>query len=221
MKMLSRLTLAGAVAVLALGTQASAGTTTVYTVGVLGVPGVDTGLVLTTGMSVTVTATGSLCPGTGTCYGPDGTTSKDTTTSSYGGFTLPGAPAYGLLGQVGNGPWVQVGSGPMTLSGTGDLRFAVNDDYWPDNAGSFTITVTADTGTPSVGDCWPGNGYGDTNHSHTGPPPKNSTGCWPGNGYGDTNHDHTGPPGQSGKSSPSAGTNGSGGQQGNGHHGKP
>src|SRR5262245_38075910 len=103
MTMLRRLTLIGTIAVLAFATQASAGTSTVYTLGVLGVPGVDTGLVLKKGMRVTVTATGSFCPGTGTCYGPDGTKSVDTTTTAYGGYVRPGAPAYGLIGQVGTG----------------------------------------------------------------------------------------------------------------------
>lgn len=110
------LTLVGATILLVLAAQgnAAAPTTTVtsvYTVGSLTVPGVDTGLVLN-GSSVTVTATGTFCPGTGYCVGPDGTLSVNTTQSAFGGFVLPGAPAYGLVGRVGIGPWVQVGSGP-------------------------------------------------------------------------------------------------------------
>jgi hypothetical protein len=57
---------------------------------------------------------------------------------------------------------VQVGSGPTTLSGTGELVFAVNDDLFWDNAGSFTVTVSYE--------CWPGWGYGDEKHTHCGPP---------------------------------------------------
>ena len=136
--------------------------TTTYTVGSGSVPGVDTGLVLQ-GQSVTVTAAGSVCPfGDGFCPGPAGYATWDTTSSSFGGFVLPGAPAWGLVGRVGSGPWMQVGTGPTVLGGTGLLVFAVNDDLFGDNSGSFTVTVSYA--------CWPGWGYGDVNHDHCGPP---------------------------------------------------
>lgn len=167
------------------------GGTSVYTVDALTVPGVDTGLVVAGGMSVTATATGAVCPfGSGFCVGPDGYSSWDTTQSSYGGFVLPTAPAWGLVARVGSGPWVTVGSGPTTLSGTGDLVFAVNDDLFGDNTGSFTVTVTVSYA------CFPGWGYGDTNHPHVAPPGVLDT-CYPGHGYGDANHVHAGPPGHS------------------------
>lgn len=136
----------------------------VYTVGSTTVPGVDTGLVLKQGVPVTVTGAGSVCPfgASGPCYGPGGNPSWDTTVSGFGGFVLPGAPAWGLVGRVGNGPWVQVGPGPTTLSGAGALVFAVNDDLFVDNRGSFTVTVSYT--------CFPGWGYGDKNHVHCGPP---------------------------------------------------
>lgn len=163
--------------------------TSVYTVGALTVPGVDTGLMVGGAMSVTATATGAVCPfGGGFCVGPDGYSLWDTTQSSYGGFVLPGAPAWGLVARVGSGPWVTVGSGPTTLSGTGDLVFAVNDDMFRDNTGSFTVTVTVSYA------CFPGWGYGDANHPHAGPPGLLDT-CYPGHGYGDVNHLHAGPPG--------------------------
>ena len=185
--------------------QAGAGgptSSSVYTVGGLAVPGVSTGLVLRQGQTVTVTATGAVCPfGDSYCPGPDGTSAQDTTGTSFGGFPLPGAPAWGLIGRVGTGPWVQIGSGPTTLSGTGALVFAVNDDLLADNAGSFTVTVSYA--------CRPGWGYGDKNHAHCGPPglatkagtpeaPQGDT-CRPGWGNGDANHDHCGPPGLVGK----------------------
>jgi hypothetical protein len=152
---------------LALAAQAgAAGPTTVsntYTVGGGSVPGASTGLVLTSGMTVTVTASGAVCPFGGSfCPGPDGYAPWDTTASSYGGFPLSGGPAWGLVGRVGSGPWVQVGAGPTKLSGTGELVFAVNDDLLVDNAGSFAVTVSYS--------CWPGWGYGDRNHTHCGPP---------------------------------------------------
>jgi hypothetical protein len=165
-------------------------TSAVYTVGGLAVPGVDTGLVLGAGTSVTVTATGAVCvSGSSMCPGPDGTSAVDTTNTSYGGYPLPGAPAYGLIARAGDGPWVQVGSGPTTLTGPGDLVLAVNDDYLPDNTGSFAVTVTLSYAY------FPGWGHGDVNHAHVGPPGLLDS-CYPGHGFGDANHTHAGPPGQ-------------------------
>ena len=172
--------------VLAQGTAAAPSTTasSVYTVGSSTSPGADTGLVLTGGLTVTATATGAFCPfGNSFCVGPDGYPSINTTQSSFGGFVLPGAPAWGLVGRVGGGLWVQVGSGPTTISGTGDLVFAVNDDLWSDNAGSFTVTVSYS--------CQRRSDFGACGQ------PADSSACYPGNGYGDANHDHSGPPGRS------------------------
>ncbi|MCZ7589784.1 MAG: hypothetical protein M5U27_13205 [Gaiella sp.] len=192
--------MATAVAVVAVALVAQAGAagpTTVsstYTVSSDGVPGASTGLVLTAGMSVTVAASGTVCPfGGGLCPGPDGYAPWDTTTSLYGGFVLPGAPAWGLVGKVGSGPWAQVGSGPTTLQGTGELVLAVNDDLFSDNTGSFTVTVSYS--------CWPGWGWGDENHTHCGPPGlegKDVPGAGTpsnGNAYG---HDDGDPPAQPG-----------------------
>lgn len=130
-----------------------------YTVDGLTIPGAETGFVVKPGLPVTVTAAGAVCPfgWNDFCPGPDGY-AFDTTTSSFGAFTLPGAPAWGLVGRVGDGPWTQIGSGPTTLTGSGLLVFAINDDLLVDNIGTFTATVTYT--------CHPGNGYGDKNHYH-------------------------------------------------------
>lgn len=206
-----------AIALVAAAQAGAAGPTTVsstYTVGGLAVPGVNTGLVVQQGQVVTVTATGGVCPfGDSYCPGPDGNTAVDTTGTSFGGFPLPGAPAWGLVGRVGGGPWVQIGGGPTAVSGTGALVFAVNDDLLADNSGSFTVTVSYA--------CWPGWGYGDRNHTHCGPPglavkaaPPASTqgdGCRPGWGNGDQNHAHCGPPGLVAKAETPADGNGNGG----------
>lgn len=209
MKRFGRTALAAATVALCSAAAALAGgPTTVsasysYAVGSLTVPGVTTGLVLETGQSVTVAATGTVCAGLA-CVGPDGTSSWNTNVSSFGGFVLPGAPAWGLVGRVGSGPWVQVGSGPTTLAGTGAVQFAVNDDLFGDNRGSFTVTVTLSY------TCWPGWGHGDKNHDHCGPPglanKPTATGApaaavgetsRPGHGNGDENHEHSRPRGRS------------------------
>jgi hypothetical protein len=167
-------------------------TTTTHTVPGSPVPGASTGLVLAAGEAVTVTATGAVCPYGGSfCPGPDGYPGVDTTSTAFGGFPLPGAPAWGLVARVGTGTWVQVGSGPTEVSGVGALELAFNDDYLSDNSGSFTVTVS----TTHVSTCWPGWGYGDKNHTHCGPPgqvgspasvnaPNGDTGQSGGNGKG-------------------------------------
>jgi hypothetical protein len=203
MKTFTGLTLVATIVlvVAAQGTAAGTTTTSVYTVGALTVPGVNTGLVLKKGHPVTVTATGTFCPGTGSCFGPDGNPAVDTTQSDFGGFLLPGAPAYGLVGRVGTGPWVQVGSGPTTLSGEGVLVFAVNDDLFGDNTGGFTATVSYKATRGTSKDCYPGWGYGDANHEHCGPPGLANKPASPGHS--------------------SAETHGSSNEHGSATHGKP
>jgi hypothetical protein len=167
-------------------------TTTTYAVSGSAVPGATTGLVLN-GDTVTLTATGAVCPYSGAvCPGPNGNSGYDTNSSAYGGFPAPGAPAWGLVARVGSGAWTHVGSGPTPVSGTGQLQFAVNDDFLGDNSGSFTVTVNANSGSG----CTPGWGNGDKNHTHAGPPGQTDDACRPGWGNGDENHDHGGPPGK-------------------------
>jgi hypothetical protein len=206
-------TAVAATLVLALAAQGgAAGAGTVYTVGSKTVPGVNTGLVLKNGQSATVTATGAVCPwGTSACVGPNGDASVNTST---GGFLLPGASAWGLVGRVGTGTWVHVGSGPTKLSGSGTLVFAMNDNYYPDNTGSFRVTVTVGNA------CYPGHGYGDTNHEHCGPPGQDPDACYPGHGSGDANREHCGPPGQ-GSGSENSHATGNGNSGRGGGNGRP
>lgn len=208
MRISKGVTLVATTFVLALAVQGSAATTpTVYTVGSTTVPGVDTGLLLESGRGVTVTSTGVVCLIGSFCEDPDGDPSYDT---SQGGFLLPGAPVAGLVGRVGNGPWMRVGSGPTKLSGNGVLVFAVNDNYYPDNTGSYRVTVSYT--------CYPGWGHGDINHDHCGPPGLDPNACYPGHGSGDSSHDHCGPPGQASANASSA-TNGN--SEGNRGKGRP
>lgn len=173
--------------------------TSVYTVPGTAASGVNTGLVLTNGMSVTATATGMVCAyWNSLCASPSG----DVSFVTFVGFAQPDAPAFGLVGRVGNGPWVQVGTGPTTLRGTGALVFSVNDSFFSDNSGSFSVSVTRSSA------CFPGWGRGDTKHPHVGPPGRLDS-CDPGNGYGDTNHSHSGPPGRT--DTPKGGNKGAGG----------
>lgn len=222
MKIVTGVALATAIVLALAGKVTAASPTSVsndYTVGVLTVPGVDTGLVVKNGRGVTVTATGAACPhDPSVCVGPDGDPSVDTTQSSNGGWVLPGAPAWGLVGRVGTGPWQQVGTGPTTLSGRGDLVFAMNDELEAlgDNSGSFLVTVSTAGHSNGSSACFPGWGYGDTNHDHSGPPGSDPDACFPGSGNGDSNHEHNGPPGHADTSSssdqPSSGKGGKSGR---------
>ena len=105
---LRRLTLAAASVLLVLAAQATAAgqtTSSVYTVGSLTVLGVDTGgLVLQKNRTVTVTATGSVCPGTGFCATPHGYPSIDTTTSAFAVSCFPARPRTGSSRRSGVGP---------------------------------------------------------------------------------------------------------------------
>ena len=149
----------------------SAAATYAYVVPGSTVPGLSTGLTLGSAATATITATGAICPhGDSFCPGPDGDASWNTTGTLYGGFPLPGAPAWGLLARVGSGPWVHVGSGPTAVTGIGQLEFAVNDDFLADNTGAFSVTVTVTSSKRRAATCKPGWGYGDKNHEHCGPP---------------------------------------------------
>ena len=174
MRRMNGLTLVALVAILVSSTWAAAGgaatTTYAYVVPGSTVPGLTTGLAVDPAANVTITATGAICPyGSSFCPGPNGDESWNTTGILNGGFPLPGAPAWGLLARVGDGPWVHVGGGPTTITGTGVLEFAVNDDFLPDNVGAFNVTVTVSASTTTA-TCKPGWGYGDKNHEHCGPP---------------------------------------------------
>ena len=108
---------------------------------------------------MTVTATGTYVQARDTALTPTEIVGRYDS-MSFGGFLQPAAPAYGLVGRVGNGPWTHVGTGPTKLSGAGDLVFAFNDDFYVDNVGSFTLTVSYARGSASQesAPCQPGMG---------------------------------------------------------------
>ena len=116
----------------------------------------DTGIRLTPGMSVTISASGSVNRGTGELTGPDGFN------FSCGVCTSTILPIYSLIGQIGTGDPFFVGTGPITVSGEGPLYMAFNDGLYEDNSGAFVASITYK--------CMPGNGNGDANHTHCGAP---------------------------------------------------
>jgi len=132
--------------------------------------GQDSGVTLD-GDTVTITGSGTTSCGGGpnNCvFNADGIL-LDNNTGPYTAddtFLAPGLPTMSLVARVGTeGPWTLIGEGPTTLSGSGDVYFAVNDNYFPDNAGGFVATISIT--------CYPGKGLGDANHTHCGPPGQN------------------------------------------------
>jgi hypothetical protein len=143
------------------GGQWQTTTTTIVSVDALTAGWTDTGVLVPSGATVTLTATG-----TANCDYPD---CGDIDANGPGGtadssFTAPGLPVLSLVGMIGTGSAFFVGTGPTTVTGSGELYLAYNDNIYWDNAGGFTVTIT----TTMV--CAPGYGYGDTNHCHAGPP---------------------------------------------------
>ena len=116
----------------------------------------DTGVTLTPGMSVTITASGTVDRGTGQLTGPNGFT------FTCGVCTSTVLPIYSLIGQIGTGDPFFVGTGPITVSGEGTLYLAFNDGLYTDNRGCFVASISYE--------CLPGNSVHDKNHTHCGAP---------------------------------------------------
>jgi hypothetical protein len=92
----------------------------------------DTGLDLTAGVSVMVTATGTAhyCD---SCVAQFGTNDVDPNGRSDPGGPTTLAPtlrAISLIARVGSAAPVFVGTGPTRLTGSGRLQFAINDNFF-------------------------------------------------------------------------------------------
>jgi len=109
----------------------------------------DTGLQVSSGDMITITASGTLdwytggCPVAGTC---NTTPSGDPYSSCQGlsGFPAPGLACWSLIGKIGqNGTPFQVGTSltNFTAPASGELFLGVNDNYLPDNTGSWIAKV--------------------------------------------------------------------------------
>ena len=139
------LVLCALLAMVALPPLASAASPAV-TISVPAIAGwVDSGIALSPGTHVTVTASGiGDCDGLTCPVDPNGI--DPSTGTGYGdatpGFVAPGLPRFSLVARVGSGSPVFVGRGPTAISGIGELYLAFNDNYYPDDTGGFTATAT-------------------------------------------------------------------------------
>jgi hypothetical protein len=110
----------------------------------------DTGLTVTAGETLTVASSGSinvgLCGSTSaTCLTtPNGTAWAVCAHDLPPPFTAPGLACWSLIGKVGtNGTPFQLGTSlTFTAPASGELFVGINDNYYPDNIGSWDVTVT-------------------------------------------------------------------------------
>ncbi len=146
---------AAAVATLALVAGPAWGESTVVTVSAGAESGVSAGVTLSSGDTVTITASGTARtvdwqPPTD----PDGRWPDGGSASCVGiaEVCLAQTAASALVGKVGNGEWTLIGKGPTELTGLGPLWLAYNDaiGYFGDNSGSYLATLNV---TRAADDC--------------------------------------------------------------------
>ncbi len=112
-------------------------------------PWIDTGISVTAGQSLTITATGETdwytggCPAGQSCTnGPNGSNPPNPCTGV--GVIAPNLVCYSLIGRIGtNGTPFQVGASLniASLPATGELYLSVNDGYFADNTLGWTAFV--------------------------------------------------------------------------------
>jgi hypothetical protein len=111
-----------------------------------------TGLSVTSGQQVSITAGGELdwqdsgCswPNSNNCTsGPDGPGPSVCDTSPHGNEPAPNLPCNSLIGKIGeNGTPFEVGTSlDITAAAAGELYLGVNDNYLPDNSGGWKATI--------------------------------------------------------------------------------
>jgi len=109
----------------------------------------DTGIVLSVGQVVHLTATGAIYVGAFTNSaqdneGPDGQAWPGCQVGARLPFTAPGLPCWSLIGTIRQaGTAFEIGSSAtFTASSSGELYLGVNDNFFPDNSGSWTVTIS-------------------------------------------------------------------------------
>ena len=101
---------------------------------------VDTNIYLQSGQNVYFEAYGEVGWGPGRRHGPAGEPGSPFNANR----PMPNRPGAALIGHVGeNSDYFYIGMerGPFRMRGSGRLFLGVNDDYLPDNSGSFRVVV--------------------------------------------------------------------------------
>ena len=105
-----------------------------------GQPWTDPGVSVRAGQTVYFQATGRVRWGPGRQDGPGGESNSPVNNAR----PIPGRPAAGLIGRIGETDeyfFIGADEGPVRMRSSGQLYLGINDDYLPDNTGSFQVTV--------------------------------------------------------------------------------
>ncbi|MFN8508335.1 MAG: hypothetical protein U0547_12335 [Dehalococcoidia bacterium] len=108
----------------------------------------DTAIDISAGSTLSVTASGLIYnSGSGVGVDPSGRTSPNQVPGTQcGGFLVPDAGCWSLVGRIGQGPAFPVGMHTtITAAAAGRLYLSVNDDYFGDNSGAWQATISVTT----------------------------------------------------------------------------
>lgn len=111
-------------------------------------PWTDSGVYVNAGDSVSITASGVAVFGSGDKgtkpAGAQGCAGTDDDSIPPGPFLAPGLTCRSLIGRIGAGAPFEIGAGTsFTATSSGELDLGVNDNYFPDNHGTWTVTIAA------------------------------------------------------------------------------
>jgi hypothetical protein len=102
-------------------------------------PWTDTGIDVTAGQTISVTASGTITIGPNSYSSPAGQAGCVASES----MVAPGLTCYMLVGRIGNGVPFAVGTNTTwQAAASGRLGLGVNDGIFSDNSGSFTAVVS-------------------------------------------------------------------------------
>ncbi len=108
---------------------------------VLTQPLTDTGLQVSAGQLINISASGTMNWYTGECNNQC-LSSPAGQACPYTGFYAQGLSCWSLIGQVGNGAPFEVGTSlTFTPVSSGELYLGVNDNQYPDNTGQWTAVI--------------------------------------------------------------------------------
>jgi hypothetical protein len=100
----------------------------------------DTGIDVRSGQTIFFEASGQVRWGRDRRDGPEG----ENDSPNNPGRPIPNRPAAALIGRIGNSPdYFLVGDerGPIRVRASGRLYLGINDDFLPDNSGTFRVIV--------------------------------------------------------------------------------
>lgn len=98
----------------------------------------STGIDVRAGQTIFVEASGQVRWGRDRRDGPGG----ERNSPFNAGRPMPNRPAAALIGRIGRDVFfIGDDRGPIQIRGGGRLELGINDDYLPDNSGSFRVTV--------------------------------------------------------------------------------